>query len=124
MDNLVQIFENVKILTPRPNYGPRNYSKGYKPAETSGDKYHGVSKFDVITGEQNKSISNKPSYTKVFAETLIKHAEKTQSNWYYWSNAIRHWTNLFEKFPDRMFDVGIAEQHAVTFAAGLTTEGY
>ena len=79
VDNLVQIFENVKkFFTPRPNYGPRNYSKGkgYKPAETSGDKYHGVSKFDVITGEQNKSISNKPSYTKVFAETLIKHAEK------------------------------------------------
>ena len=65
MDNLVQIFENVKkFFTPRPNYGPHEITqkrKGYKPAETSGDKYHGVSKFDVITGEQNKSISNKPS---------------------------------------------------------------
>ena len=129
VDNLVQIFENVKNSS---HQGPimihviTQKGKGYKPAETSGDKYHGVSKFDVITGEQNKSISNKPSYTKVFAETLIKHAEK-DTKIIGITGAMPSGTglNLFEKkFPDRMFDVGIAEQHAVTFAAGLTTEGY
>ena len=100
--------------------------KGYKPAEDSGDKYHGVSKFNVSTGEQVKTKSNLPSYTKVFAETLIKHAEQ-DTKIIGITGAMPSGTglNLFEKkFPDRTFDVGIAEQHAVTFAAGLATEGY
>ena len=129
VENLVQIFENVK----RSNHqGPvlihvrTQKGKGYKPAEESGDKYHGVSKFNISTGEQSKSTSNTPSYTKVFAETLIKHAEQ-DTKIVGITGAMPSGTglNLFEKkFPDRTFDVGIAEQHAVTFAAGLATEGY
>ena len=129
VENLVQIFENVKnsnhegpiLIHVRTQKG-----KGYKPAEESGDKYHGVSKFNVLTGEQTKSKSNAPSYTKVFAETLIKHAEQ-DTKIIGITGAMPSGTgiNLFEKkFPDRTFDVGIAEQHAVTFAAGLATEGY
>jgi len=129
VENLVQIFENVKNSN---HQGPvlihvrTQKGKGYKPAEDSGDKYHGVSKFNVSTGEQAKSSSNKPSYTKVFAETLIKHAEQ-DTKIIGITGAMPSGTglNLFEKkFPDRVFDVGIAEQHAVTFAAGLATEGY
>ena len=129
VDSLVQIFENVKnskhqgpvLIHTRTQKG-----KGYKPAEDSGDKYHGVSKFNIATGKQTKSISNTPSYTKVFAETLIKHAEQ-DTKIIGITGAMPSGTglNLFEKrFPDRTFDVGIAEQHAVTFAAGLATEGY
>jgi len=129
VENLVQIFENVKnsnhegpiLIHVRTQKG-----KGYKPAEESGDKYHGVSKFNVSTGEQTKSKSNAPSYTKVFAETLIKHAEQ-DTKIIGITGAMPSGTgiNLFEKkFPERTFDVGIAEQHAVTFAAGLATEGY
>ena len=129
VENLVQIFENVKNSN---HQGPvlihvrTQKGKGYKPAEESGDKYHGVSKFNVSTGEQAKSKSNVPSYTKVFAETLIKHAEQ-DTKIIGITGAMPSGTglNLFEKkFPDRTFDVGIAEQHAVTFAAGLATEGY
>ena len=129
VENLVQIFENVKnsehqgpvLIHVRTQKG-----KGYKPAEVSGDKYHGVSKFNVSTGEQSKSSSSFPSYTKVFAETLIKHAEQ-DTKIIGITGAMPSGTglNLFEKkFPERTFDVGIAEQHAVTFAAGLATEGY
>ena len=129
VENLVQIFENVKnskhkgpvLIHVRTQKG-----KGYKPAEDSGDKYHGVSKFDISTGEQSKSKSHAPSYTKVFAETLIKHAEQ-DTKIIGITGAMPSGTglNLFEeKFPERTFDVGIAEQHAVTFAAGLATEGY
>ena len=129
VDNLVQILENVKNSN---HQGPvlihvrTQKGKGYKPAEDSGDKYHGVSKFNISTGEQIKSKSNTPSYTKVFAETLIKHAEQ-DTRIIGITGAMPSGTglNLFEKkFPDRTFDVGIAEQHAVTFAAGLATEGY
>ena len=129
VENLVQIFENVKSSN---HQGPvlihvrTQKGKGYKPAEISGDKYHGVSKFNVSTGEQSKTKSNNPSYTKVFAETLIKHAEQ-DTKIIGITGAMPSGTglNLFEKkFPDRTFDVGIAEQHAVTFAAGLATEGY
>ena len=129
VDNLVQVFENVKNSN---HQGPvlihvrTQKGKGYKPAEESGDKYHGVSKFNVSTGEQVKSKSKLPSYTKVFAETLIKHAEQ-DTKIIGITGAMPSGTglNLFEKkFPDRIFDVGIAEQHAVTFAAGLATEGY
>ena len=129
VENLVQIFENVKNSN---HQGPvlihvrTQKGKGYKPAEDSGDKYHGVSKFNVSTGEQSKSKSDTPSYTKVFAETLIKHAEQ-DTKIVGITGAMPSGTglNLFEKrFPERAFDVGIAEQHAVTFAAGLATEGY
>ena len=129
VENLVQIFENVKNSN---HQGPvlihvrTQKGKGYKPAEESGDKYHGVSKFNISTGEQSKTASNTPSYTKVFAETLIKHAEQ-DTKIVGITGAMPSGTglNLFEKkFPDRTFDVGIAEQHAVTFAAGLATEGY
>ncbi len=129
VENLVQIFENVKNSN---HQGPvlihvrTQKGKGYKPAEQSGDKYHGVSKFNISTGEQSKSKSNTPSYTKVFAETLIKHAEQ-DTKIIGITGAMPSGTglNLFEKrFPERTFDVGIAEQHAVTFAAGLATEGY
>ena len=129
VENLVEIFENVKSSN---HQGPilihirTQKGKGYKPAEESGDKFHGVSKFNVITGEQSKSKSIAPSYTKIFAETLIKHAEQ-DTKIIGITGAMPSGTglNLFEKkFPDRYFDVGIAEQHAVTFAAGLATEGY
>ena len=129
VESLVQIFENVRNSN---HQGPvlihvrTEKGKGYKPAEESGDKYHGVSKFNVSTGEQTKSRSNTPSFTKVFAETLIKHAEE-DTKIIGITGAMPSGTglNLFgKKFPDRTFDVGIAEQHAVTFAAGLATEGY
>ena len=129
VENLVEILENVKNSN---HQGPvlihvrTQKGKGYKPAEDSGDKYHGVSKFNISTGKQSKSKSNIPSYTKVFAETLIKHAEQ-DTKIIGITGAMPSGTglNLFEKkFPDRTFDVGIAEQHAVTFAAGLATEGY
>ena len=129
VENLVEIFNNVKNSN---HQGPvlihvrTQKGKGYKPAEDSGDKYHGVSKFNISTGEQAKSKSNIPSYTKVFAETLIKHAEQ-DTKIIGITGAMPSGTglNLFEKkVPDRSFDVGIAEQHAVTFAAGLATEGY
>ena len=129
VENLVQIFENVKNSK---HQGPvlihlrTQKGKGYKPAEESGDKYHGVSKFNVSTGKQSKSKSDTPSYTKVFAETLIKHAEQ-DTKIIGITGAMPSGTglNLFEKkFPERTFDVGIAEQHAVTFAAGLATEGF
>jgi len=129
INNLVSILENVKNSK---HQGPvlihtmTKKGKGYKPAEDSGDKYHGVSKFNVTTGEQVKSKTNTPSYTKIFAETLVKHAEQ-DTKIIGITGAMPGGTgmDIFEKsFPDRMFDVGIAEQHAVTFAAGLATEGY
>jgi 1-deoxy-D-xylulose-5-phosphate synthase len=129
INNLVQVLENVKNSK---HEGPilihtiTQKGKGYKPAEESGDKYHGVAKFNVITGEQAQSKSNTPSYTKIFAETLVKHAEQ-DTKIIGITGAMPSGTGMdvFEKnFPDRMFDVGIAEQHAVTFAAGLATEGY
>jgi len=129
IDNLVLILENVKNSQ---HQGPvlihtiTQKGKGYKPAEESGDKYHGVSKFNVTTGEQVKSKTNTPAYTKIFAETLVKHAEQ-DTKIIGITGAMPGGTgmDIFEKnFPERMFDVGIAEQHAVTFAAGLATEGY
>ena len=129
VNSLVTILENVKNSK---HEGPilihtiTQKGKGYKPAEESGDKYHGVSKFNVSTGEQSKGKSKVPAYTKVFANTLIKHAEN-DTKIVAITGAMPSGTglDLFEKkFPERMFDVGIAEQHGVTFAAGLATEGY
>ncbi len=129
IDSMVSVFNNVKDI----NYdGPilihvkTEKGKGYSFAEKSEDKFHGVSKFNVKTGKQEKSKSNTPSYTKVFANSLIKHAEK-DSKVVGITAAMPSGTgmDLFgKKFPERMFDVGIAEQHAVTFAAGMATEGY
>lgn len=99
---------------------------GYAPAEAADDKYHGVNKFDVQTGAQKKTVANAPSYTKIFAESLIKEAAKDDKIVAI-TAAMPSGTglDLFEqRYPTRMFDVGIAEQHAVTFAAGLATEGY
>ncbi len=98
---------------------------GYPPAEQSADKYHGVSKFDVVSGEMVKSKANAPAYTKVFANALIEEAAKNDKI-YAITAAMPAGTglDLFEqRFPDRFVDVGIAEQHAVTFAAGLASEG-
>jgi len=129
LNNLIPILNNAK----NSNYkGPilvhvvTQKGKGYKPAEESKDKYHGVNKFNIVTGEQTKSKSKIPSYTKVFANTLVKHAEN-DSKIIGITGAMPAGTGMdifAKKFPDRMFDVGIAEQHAVTFSAGLATQGY
>ena len=129
VNNLVQVLENVKNSKhegPVLIHAITQKGKGYIPAEESGDKYHGVSKFNITTGEQVQGKSNTPSYTKIFAETLAKHAEQdTKIIGITGAMPTGTGMDIFEKrFPDRMFDVGIAEQHAVTFAAGLATEGY
>ena len=129
IDSLISVLKNTKNSNhkgPVLIHACTKKGKGYKPAEDSGDKYHGVTKFNVITGEQSKSKSNTLPYTKVFANTLIKHAEK-DIKIVGITGAMPSGTgmDIFGKnFPDRMFDVGIAEQHAVTFAAGMATEGY
>ena len=129
LDNLILVLQNAKNLNhdgPIMIHIKTEKGKGYEFAEKASDKYHGVSKFDVKTGIQEKSKSNIPAYTKVFANTLIKHAEK-DSKIIGITAAMPSGTgmDLFgKKFPKRMFDVGIAEQHAVTFASGLATEGY
>ncbi len=129
IDTMVSVFNNAKDIDydgPILIHVKTEKGKGYTFAEKSEDKFHGVSKFNIKTGEQLKSISKIPSYTKVFANSLIKHAEK-DSKVVGITAAMPSGTgmDLFgKKFPDRMFDVGIAEQHAVTFAAGMATEGY
>ncbi len=129
LDVLLPILKNAKESN---HNGPilihikTQKGKGYSFAEKSDDKYHGVTKFDVQTGVQQKSITNAPAFTKVFANTLIEHAKK-DSKIVGITAAMPSGTGMdaFSKaFPDRTFDVGIAEQHAVTFAAGLATEGY
>ena len=128
LDHLLPVLQNVKDMKNGPVlvHVVTQKGKGYAPAENSADKYHGVSKFNVVTGEQAKTIANAPKYTNVFANQLIKEAEKDDKIVGI-TAAMPGGTglNLFEKqFPDRMFDVGIAEQHAVTFAAGLAAEGF
>ena len=129
LDALLPVLQNAKEVSydgPIMIHVKTEKGKGYSFAEKSEDKYHGVSKFNVSTGKQEKSKSIAPSYTKVFANTLIEHA-KNDSKVIGVTAAMPSGTgmDLFaEKFPDRMFDVGIAEQHAVTFAAGLATEGF
>jgi len=129
LDHLLPVLRNVRDASAE---GPvlvhviTRKGHGYAPAEKAADKYHGVVKFDVVTGAQVKAVSNAPSYTKVFAEALIKEAE-ADDKVVAITAAMPSGTglNLFAKqFPKRCFDVGIAEQHAVTFAAGLATEGY
>ena len=129
LDSLVPVLNNVKNSKydgPILVHLVTEKGKGYKPAEDSRDKYHGVGKFNVVTGEQSKSKTKAPTYTKVFANTLVKHAEN-DTKIIGITGAMPSGTGMDifgKKFPDRMFDVGIAEQHAVTFAAGLATEGY
>ena len=129
LEALLPVLKNVKNSKhngPILIHAVTQKGKGYEPAEKAGDKYHGVSKFDVITGKQKKLPSKTPSYTKVFANTLIQHAEK-DTKIIGITAAMPSGTGMDmfgKKFPGRMFDVGIAEQHAITFAAGLATEGY
>ncbi len=129
LSSLVPILKNAKESRhegPIMIHIKTQKGKGYSYAEKANDHYHGVSKFNVETGEQVKSKSNLPAYTKVFANTLVKHAKK-DSKIVGITAAMPGGTgmDIFGKeFPNRMFDVGIAEQHAVTFAGGLATEGY
>jgi 1-deoxy-D-xylulose-5-phosphate synthase len=128
LDHLLPVLQNVREADNGPIlvHVITQKGKGYPPAESSADKYHGVVKFDVATGAQAKSKSNAPSYTKVFAQSLIKEARK-DDRIVAITAAMPAGTGLdlfAAQFPDRMFDVGIAEQHGVTFAAGLATEGY
>jgi 1-deoxy-D-xylulose-5-phosphate synthase len=128
LDHLLPVLRNVRDAKAGPIlvHVVTQKGKGYPPAETSADKYHGVVAFDVATGVQAKSKSNAPAYTKVFAESLVKEARKDDKIVAI-TAAMPSGTglDLFGKeFPSRTFDVGIAEQHAVTFAAGLATEGY
>ena len=129
IDHLLPVLRNVRdSAQPGPVlvHAVTRKGHGYPPAESSGDKYHGVSKFDVLTGTQVKAKSNAPSYTKVFAQSLIAEAER-DDRIVAVTAAMPSGTgiDLFQnRFPERCFDVGIAEQHAVTFAAGLATEGF
>jgi 1-deoxy-D-xylulose-5-phosphate synthase len=127
LDHLIPVLENVRDAENGPIlvHVVTKKGKGYGPAEASADKYHGVAKFDVVTGEQKKSNSKAPSYQKVFGEALIAEAKKDKTIVAI-TAAMPSGTgvDLFEKvFPERTFDVGIAEQHAVTFAAGLAADG-
>jgi 1-deoxy-D-xylulose-5-phosphate synthase len=128
IDHLLPILKNVRDMKNGPIlvHVVTQKGKGYEPAEKSADKYHGVVKFDVATGAQQKSKTAAPQYTKVYAESLIKEARKDDKIVAI-TAAMPSGTglDLFQKeFPDRTFDVGIAEQHGVTFAAGLATEGF
>ncbi|MBF9231868.1 1-deoxy-D-xylulose-5-phosphate synthase [Microvirga alba] len=128
LDHLLPILKNVRDSETGPIlvHVVTQKGKGYAPAEASADKYHGVATFDVVTGAQAKAKANAPSYTKVFGESLIRQARQDDKIVAI-TAAMPSGTgvDLFHKeFPDRTFDVGIAEQHAVTFAAGMATEGY
>ena len=126
-DQLLPVLRNVRDTAPGPVlvHVVTRKGKGYPPAEASADKYHGVSRFDVITGEQAKTKANAPSYTRVFANSLIQEAE-ADDRIVAVTAAMPSGTGLDlfgAAFPKRTFDVGIAEQHAVTFAAGLAADG-
>jgi 1-deoxy-D-xylulose-5-phosphate synthase len=128
LDHLLPVLKNVRDAETGPIlvHVVTQKGKGYAPAEASADKYHGVVPFDVVTGTQAKAKANAPGYTKVFAESLAKEARKDDKIVAI-TAAMPTGTglDLFGKeFPGRTFDAGIAEQHAVTFAAGLATEGY
>ena len=127
LEHLLPVLRNVRDFDSGPVliHVVTQKGYGYPPAEEAADKYHGVAKFDVVTGKQQKAIPNAPSYTKVFAKALIAEAQ-VDKDIVTITAAMPTGTGLdeFEKhFKDRTFDVGIAEQHAVTFAAGLATEG-
>ncbi len=128
LDHLLPVLKNVRDFETGPVlvHVVTQKGKGYAPAEAASDKHHAVNMFDVVTGVQVKPKANAPSYTRVFADALVKEAERDDKIVAI-TAAMPSGTGLdiFEKaFPGRTFDVGIAEQHAVTFAAGLATEGY
>ncbi|MES1989825.1 MAG: 1-deoxy-D-xylulose-5-phosphate synthase [Pseudomonadota bacterium] len=128
LDHLLPVLKNVRDVGEGPIlvHVVTQKGKGYAPAEAAPDKYHGVNKFDVITGAQAKATPNAPQYTRVFADALIAHAEHDDKIVAI-TAAMPSGTGLDkfgDRFPTRTFDVGIAEQHAVTFAAGLATEGF
>ncbi|MGE0845609.1 MAG: 1-deoxy-D-xylulose-5-phosphate synthase, partial [Flavobacteriaceae bacterium] len=128
LDHLLPVLRNVRDCKEGPIlvHVVTRKGKGYEPAEASADKYHGVSRFNVLTGEQAKSKPNAPSYTSVFAKGLIAEAER-DDRIVAITAAMPSGTGLdkfAERFAERCFDVGIAEQHAVTFAAGLASEGF
>jgi 1-deoxy-D-xylulose-5-phosphate synthase len=128
LEHLIPVLRNVRDHGDGPVliHVITQKGKGYAPAEAASDKYHGVNKFDVITGAQAKPAANAPAYTKVFAESLIEEA-RHDDRIVAITAAMPSGTGLDlfgEAFPSRTFDVGIAEQHAVTFAAGLATEGF
>ena len=129
LDHLLPVLKNVRdSAEPGPVliHVVTQKGHGYEPAEKSSDKFHGVGKFNVITGEQQKGKAGAPSYTSVFADALVAEAEKDDKIVGI-TAAMPSGTGInkfIERFPERAFDVGIAEQHAVTFAAGLATEGY
>src|SRR5688500_13554150 len=128
LDHLLPVLKNVRDagIGPILVHVVTQKGKGYAPAENSADKYHGVVSFDVVTGAQAKAKANAPAYTKVFAESLAKEARR-DDRIVAITAAMPSGTGLdafAKEFPARTFDVGIAEQHAVTFAAGLATEGY
>ncbi|KQW70489.1 1-deoxy-D-xylulose-5-phosphate synthase [Phenylobacterium sp. Root77] len=127
LEALVPVLNNVREIKDKPVlvHVVTQKGKGYAPAESAADKLHAVQKFDVITGQQAKSQPVAPTYTKVFAQELIKRAE-LDPKIIAITAAMDSGTGLdlfAKRFPDRMFDVGIAEQHAVTFAAGLAADG-
>jgi 1-deoxy-D-xylulose-5-phosphate synthase len=128
LDHLLPVLRNLRDsdgMEPILLHVVTQKGKGYAPAEAAADKYHGVSKFNVVTGEQTKAPPGPPSYTNVFAKALIAEAE-ANPNVVAITAAMPGGTGLdkfAQKFPTRIFDVGIAEQHAVTFAAGMATEG-
>jgi 1-deoxy-D-xylulose-5-phosphate synthase len=128
LDHLLPVLENVRDADDGPVlvHVVTQKGKGYGPAEAAPDKYHGVTRFDVITGTQTKPKSNAPSYTGVFGQALIQEAE-ADDRIVAVTAAMPTGTGLdkfAQRFPSRTFDVGIAEQHAVTFAAGMATEGF
>jgi 1-deoxy-D-xylulose-5-phosphate synthase len=128
LDHLLPVLKNVRDAKNGPIliHVVTQKGKGYAPAEAASDRYHSVAKFDVASGQQAKQKSNSPAYTKVFADSLVKEADRDQRIVAI-TAAMPSGTGLdiFGKVhPKRMFDVGIAEQHAVTFAAGLAAEGY
>ena len=128
LDHLLPILKNVRDVQDGPVlvHVVTKKGKGYPPAEAADDKYHGVSAFDVITGAQAKPKTNAPAYTRVFANALVDEARRDEKIVAI-TAAMPDGTGLDRMkavFPERVFDVGIAEQHAVTFAAGLATEGY
>jgi len=127
LDHLVPVLRNVRNITDRPVlvHVVTQKGKGYPPAEAAADKLHAVAKFDVVSGKQAKAKANAPSFTRVFAEQLIKRAER-DPRIVAITAAMPSGTGLdlfAHRFPERMYDVGIAEQHAVTFAAGLAADG-
>lgn len=127
LDHLVPVLENARDMKDGPVlvHVVTRKGAGYPPAEEAYDKYHGVAKFDVVSGKQKKGTPNAPAYQKVFAKTLIKEAEK-DDRIVGITAAMPSGTSLdmfAEVYPDRCYDVGIAEQHAVTFAAGMAADG-